>query len=155
MSTKTPRSSRTVLCAVQEGADVREGVLGAGKAAIAAAALAAVVSFGAVEDAKADIAGLTPCSESKQYARRQKKEISGLTKRLAKVKQLNFHFYSFVNSMRKEVHQLSRCKPLLIKPTRGLNFMLRTTSFVERMDCLISSLIQATHSSMDISVKSW
>lgn len=134
---------------------MREGVLGAGKAALAAAALAAVVSFGAVEDAKADIAGLTPCAESKQYARRQKKEISGLTKRLAKVKKLIVHFYTFVNSTRKEVHQLSRCKRRLIRLTRGLNSTLRTTSFAERMDCHISSLIQATHSSMDISVKSW
>eukprot|EP00210_Caulerpa_lentillifera_P000215 g210.t1 len=84
VSTKnnTTRSTRPVLCAAQDGTS--EGVFNGGKAALAAAALAAVVSFGSVEEAKADIAGLTPCSESSAYARRQKKEVSGLTKRIAK-----------------------------------------------------------------------
>lgn len=51
---------------------------------VAAAALAAVVTFGAVGDAKADIAGLTPCSESKAYKRRENKEVKSLQKRMAK-----------------------------------------------------------------------
>nr|6IGZ_F Chain F, PsaF [Bryopsis corticulans] len=51
---------------------------------VAAAALAAVVSFGAVGEAKADIAGLTPCSESKAFKRRENKEVKSLQKRMAK-----------------------------------------------------------------------
>lgn len=53
--------------------------------AVTAAALAAVVGFGQVEAAKADIAGLTPCSESKAYAKRLKNEVKGLNKRLKNV----------------------------------------------------------------------
>jgi len=49
--------------------------------ALAAAALAAVVGFGQVDAAKADISGLTPCSESKAYAKRLKNELKTLTKR--------------------------------------------------------------------------
>nr|ADQ00182.1 chloroplast photosystem I reaction center subunit III [Chlamydomonas sp. ICE-L] len=45
---------------------------------------AALVSFGAVDAAKADIAGLTPCSDSKAYAKRLKGEVKGLTKRMKK-----------------------------------------------------------------------
>ena len=51
-------------------------------AAVAAAVLAGVVGFGSVDAAKADIAGLTPCSESKAYAKRLKNEVKGLNKRL-------------------------------------------------------------------------
>ena len=54
--------------------------------ALAAAALAAALSLGSVEAAHADIAGLTPCSESKGFAKRQKKEISSLQKRLKQVR---------------------------------------------------------------------
>ena len=43
------------------------------------------MAFGSVDAAKADISGLTPCSESKQFAKRQKNEIKALTKRLGKV----------------------------------------------------------------------
>lgn len=50
--------------------------------ALTAAALAAVLSFGAVEQAKADVSGLTPCSQSKGFQKRQKNEIKGLQKRL-------------------------------------------------------------------------
>lgn len=53
--------------------------------ALAAAALAAVVGFGQADAAKADIAGLTPCSESKQYAKRLKNEVKALNKRLKQV----------------------------------------------------------------------
>lgn len=49
--------------------------------AVAAAALAAVVGFGTVEAAYADISGLTPCSQSKAFEKLQKKELKGLTKR--------------------------------------------------------------------------
>jgi len=51
---------------------------------VAAAALAAVVSFGAVDAAFADIAGLTPCAGSKAYERKKKKSLGRLEKRLAK-----------------------------------------------------------------------
>lgn len=53
---------------------------------VAAAALAAVVGFGSVDAAYADISGLTPCSESKAYASREKKELKALTKRLKLVR---------------------------------------------------------------------
>lgn len=57
----------------------------AGKAA-AAVALATVLSMSQVEAAKADIAGLTPCSESKAYQKRLKNELKGLSKRLKQVR---------------------------------------------------------------------
>jgi len=50
--------------------------------AVAAAALAAVIGFGQVDAAKADISGLTPCSESKAYQKRLKNELKALNKRL-------------------------------------------------------------------------
>jgi len=50
--------------------------------ALAAAALAAAVSFGQVNAAYADISGLTPCAESKAFAKRQKAEVKNLQKRL-------------------------------------------------------------------------
>ncbi|KAK9810720.1 hypothetical protein WJX73_002564 [Symbiochloris irregularis] len=50
--------------------------------AVTAAALAAVLGFGAVQEARADVAGLTPCSQSKAYNKRQKNEVKGLQKRL-------------------------------------------------------------------------
>lgn len=49
--------------------------------AVAAAALCTVVSLTAVDAASADIAGLTPCSESKAFAKVQKKELKTLEKR--------------------------------------------------------------------------
>ncbi|KAI8469080.1 MAG: chloroplast photosystem I reaction center subunit III [Monoraphidium minutum] len=48
----------------------------------AATLLAGAASLSAVDAAKADIAGLTPCSESKAYQKRLKNEVKGLTKRL-------------------------------------------------------------------------
>eukprot|EP01024_Parvocaulis_polyphysoides_P012495 TRINITY_DN1452_c1_g1_i1.p2 TRINITY_DN1452_c1_g1~~TRINITY_DN1452_c1_g1_i1.p2 ORF type:complete len:240 (-),score=57.24 TRINITY_DN1452_c1_g1_i1:189-908(-) len=49
---------------------------------LAAAALAVSFGFGAVDSAVAgDLAGLTPCSESKAFAKVQKKEVKGLEKR--------------------------------------------------------------------------
>jgi hypothetical protein len=53
--------------------------------ALAATALAAALSFTTVDAAMADIAGLTPCSESKAFAKRQKNEVKTLTKRLKQV----------------------------------------------------------------------
>mmetsp|Transcript_7710 Transcript_7710/g.13314 ORF Transcript_7710/g.13314 Transcript_7710/m.13314 type:complete len:229 (+) Transcript_7710:60-746(+) len=50
--------------------------------AVVAGALAAVVAFSNVQPAAADVAGLTPCSESKAYAKLQKKELKTLEKRL-------------------------------------------------------------------------
>jgi photosystem I subunit 3 len=54
--------------------------------AVAAAALAAVIGFGQVDAAKADISGLTPCSESKAYQKRLKNELKALNKRLKQVR---------------------------------------------------------------------
>ena len=54
--------------------------------ALAATALAAALSLSAVDAAKADVAGLTPCSESKPYAKRQKNEVKALQKRLKQVR---------------------------------------------------------------------
>lgn len=53
--------------------------------ALAASALAAAVSLSAPSAAMADIAGLTPCSESKAYAKLEKKELKTLEKRLKQV----------------------------------------------------------------------
>ena len=50
--------------------------------AAAAAALAVAFSFGTVDAAYADVAGLTPCSESKAFAKRKKNEVKSLNKRL-------------------------------------------------------------------------
>ncbi|KAJ9523257.1 hypothetical protein QJQ45_024039 [Haematococcus lacustris] len=64
---------RTVVCSAQ-----KESV----STAVAAAALAAVVGFSNVLPASADVAGLTPCSESKAFAKLEKKELKNLNKRL-------------------------------------------------------------------------
>jgi len=50
--------------------------------AAAAAALAIAFGFGQVDAAYADVAGLTPCSQSKAFAKRKKNEVKGLNKRL-------------------------------------------------------------------------
>jgi photosystem I subunit 3 len=54
-------------------------------APLAAAALAAVVGLSNVQPAAADVAGLTPCSQSKAFAKLEKKEVKALEKRLKKV----------------------------------------------------------------------
>lgn len=62
--------ARAVSCSAQKheaGKQVATGV--------AAAALALTFGFGAVEPAFADVAGLTPCSESKAFAKLKKKEV--------------------------------------------------------------------------------
>ncbi|CAK0735141.1 hypothetical protein CVIRNUC_000534 [Coccomyxa viridis] len=70
--------ARAASCSAEQRAPLQLGK------AVAAAALAAAMAFGSVDAAKADISGLTPCSESKQFAKREKNEIKALTKRLGK-----------------------------------------------------------------------
>eukprot|EP00192_Tetraselmis_astigmatica_P018519 CAMPEP_0117667728 /NCGR_PEP_ID=MMETSP0804-20121206/11138_1 /TAXON_ID=1074897 /ORGANISM="Tetraselmis astigmatica, Strain CCMP880" /LENGTH=235 /DNA_ID=CAMNT_0005475507 /DNA_START=336 /DNA_END=1044 /DNA_ORIENTATION=- len=70
------RASRPVSCSAQK----QEAPLASTAAAFA---LAAGLALSAAP-AQADIAGLTPCSESKAYAKLQKKEVKGLEKRLKK-----------------------------------------------------------------------
>jgi len=52
--------------------------------ALAAATLAVLVAGADVQPAQADISGLTPCSESKAFAKRRKQEIKELEKRIKK-----------------------------------------------------------------------
>ncbi|XP_024387968.1 photosystem I reaction center subunit III [Physcomitrium patens] len=73
-------ASRIVCSASEESVDVAQT---AGKFATALA-LAVLVGAGdfVVPEAKADVAGLTPCKESKGFAKRQKQEIKKLEGRL-------------------------------------------------------------------------
>lgn len=71
------RRATTVVCQAQKQEVVKQV-----STAVAAAALATVVGFSDVQPASADIAGLTPCSESKAFAKLQKKELKNLNKRL-------------------------------------------------------------------------
>jgi len=73
------RVARTVSCSAQQQQSPAVG-------AIAAAALAAAMTFGQVDAALADVSGLTPCSESKQFAKREKNELKSLDKRLKNVR---------------------------------------------------------------------
>ncbi|CAL8467058.1 g6594 [Coccomyxa elongata] len=75
---KAVQLARAASCSAQEQAPVQVGKV------VAAAALAAALAFGSVDAAHADISGLTPCSESKGFAKRQKNEIKALSKRLSK-----------------------------------------------------------------------
>ena len=59
---------------------------------LAATALTAALSLTVVDAAKADIAGLTPCSESKAFQKRQKNEVKNLQKRLKQVSSLGLEF---------------------------------------------------------------
>ncbi len=77
---------RTIVCQAQKQEAVKQA-----STAMAAAALAAVVGFGDVQPAAADIAGLTPCSDSKAFAKLQKKELKNLEKRLKKVPACSRH----------------------------------------------------------------
>jgi photosystem I subunit 3 len=73
--TRVSRRAPKVVCAAQkESAQIGT--------ALAAAALAATVGFANVEPAFADVAGLTPCSQSKAYEKVKKKELKVLQKRL-------------------------------------------------------------------------
>ena len=72
--------------AVVVRAHAKEGVVSSVAKVAMAGALAATVAFGPADAAKADIAGLTPCGESKAYAKRLKNELKGLNKRLKQVR---------------------------------------------------------------------
>eukprot|EP00197_Chlamydomonas_leiostraca_P012896 CAMPEP_0202863648 /NCGR_PEP_ID=MMETSP1391-20130828/4192_1 /ASSEMBLY_ACC=CAM_ASM_000867 /TAXON_ID=1034604 /ORGANISM="Chlamydomonas leiostraca, Strain SAG 11-49" /LENGTH=227 /DNA_ID=CAMNT_0049543305 /DNA_START=32 /DNA_END=715 /DNA_ORIENTATION=- len=77
-----PTASRravSVVCSAQ-----REEAVKQVSTAVAAAALATVVGFSNVQPAAADVAGLTPCSQSKAFAKLEKKELKNLEKRLKK-----------------------------------------------------------------------
>eukprot|EP00955_Chlamydomonas_euryale_P078464 363151-Chlamydomonas_euryale.AAC.3 len=75
----TSRRAAKVVCSAQaEGVNAKQ--------AVAAAALACVVGLSAVEPAKADIAGLTPCSDSKAFKKREKNEVKKLTGRQKKAR---------------------------------------------------------------------
>ncbi|PSC72813.1 Photosystem I reaction center subunit III [Micractinium conductrix] len=78
-ASKAPVARAPVARAVSCSAEKKEASTVAG---VAAAALALTFSFGAVDAAYADVAGLTPCSESKAFAKRKKNEVKALNKRL-------------------------------------------------------------------------
>jgi photosystem I subunit 3 len=73
-----PAAARRSVCASAQAEKAPAAV------ALAATALALTVGFSSVQPAAADVAGLTPCSESKAYAKLQKKEMKALEKRLKK-----------------------------------------------------------------------
>lgn len=75
-----PVCARKVVCQAE-----KQSPLGHIGAAVSATVLAAALTFTPVDAAKADVAGLTPCGESKAYQKRQKNEIKALTKRLKQV----------------------------------------------------------------------
>lgn len=64
------RVARAVTCSAEAQEGRKQVVTG-----VAAAALALTFGFGAVDAAYADVAGLTPCSESNAFAKRQKQEV--------------------------------------------------------------------------------
>ncbi len=75
-----PQVSRQVSCSAEHSRLVKK--IGS---AVGATALALALGLSQVDAAKADIAGLTPCSQSKAYAKRQKNELKSLQKRLKQV----------------------------------------------------------------------
>eukprot|EP00246_Nothoceros_aenigmaticus_P008550 TRINITY_DN23297_c0_g1_i1.p1 TRINITY_DN23297_c0_g1~~TRINITY_DN23297_c0_g1_i1.p1 ORF type:complete len:248 (-),score=32.58 TRINITY_DN23297_c0_g1_i1:343-1086(-) len=77
--------ARTV-CSASTSSDEQSFQQSAGKAAaaLALAALFTSVPLVAPLDARADVAGLTPCKDSEAFAKREKGEIRTLTKRLKK-----------------------------------------------------------------------
>jgi Photosystem I reaction centre subunit III len=78
-------SARPAARAVAARATRKEVAQQAGTA-VAAAVLASVVTVGTVDAAYADVAGLTPCSESKGFAKVQKGELKKLDKRMKGVR---------------------------------------------------------------------
>lgn len=76
---KSTRSA--VVSRVVCSAEKKEAVSQMGKAA-AAAALSLAFGFSSVDAAFADVAGLTPCADSKAFAKRKKQEVKALNKRL-------------------------------------------------------------------------
>eukprot|EP01023_Acetabularia_acetabulum_P019455 TRINITY_DN1991_c0_g1_i4.p1 TRINITY_DN1991_c0_g1~~TRINITY_DN1991_c0_g1_i4.p1 ORF type:complete len:247 (-),score=62.39 TRINITY_DN1991_c0_g1_i4:133-852(-) len=76
---KTPRAPRASIVTKVTCKTETNKQFGVG---LAAAALAVAFGFGAVDSAMAgDLAGLTPCSESKAFDKQKKKEVKGLMKR--------------------------------------------------------------------------
>eukprot|EP00897_Mesotaenium_endlicherianum_P000573 jgi/Mesen1/10516/ME000083S10012 len=73
-------SARTV-CSVEKEQTVAV-TAGRTAAAVALAAILSTGSFAAPQDALADISGLTPCKESKAFAKREKNEIKKLNSRI-------------------------------------------------------------------------
>jgi len=69
--------ARAVSCSAEQKEGSKQVATG-----VAAAAMALTFGFGAVDAAYADVAGLTPCSESKAFAKRKKNEVKALQKRL-------------------------------------------------------------------------
>lgn len=69
---RAPVAARPVSCSA-EAKEARKQL----STGVAAAALALTFGFGAVDAAYADVAGLTPCSESKAFAKRKKQEVRG------------------------------------------------------------------------------
>lgn len=65
--------ARVVSCSAQKKEASKQVATG-----VAAAAMALTFGFGAVDAAYADVAGLTPCSESKAFAKRKKNEVGSL-----------------------------------------------------------------------------
>ncbi|CAG9461636.1 unnamed protein product [Pedinophyceae sp. YPF-701] len=79
VQTRAPRTSRRsarVVCQAH-----KEAAPSKVASVVGAAALAALVSVADVQPAQADVAGLTPCAESKQFARKQKGALAKLEKR--------------------------------------------------------------------------
>jgi len=73
--------ARTV-CSVSEEKKPFGETAGKVATALALAAIVGTAPFAAPEDAMADVAGLTPCKESKGFAKREKQEIKKLESRL-------------------------------------------------------------------------
>ncbi|GLJ11191.1 hypothetical protein SUGI_0145980 [Cryptomeria japonica] len=70
---------RVVMCSASEGSESNKGMIAFGKKMSTALALAAVMTSGAaVGTAQADIAGLTPCKESKAFEKREKQALKKL-----------------------------------------------------------------------------
>lgn len=78
---RSAQTLRSVTCSAQTQEPSRPV-----QTVLAATALAAAIGFGSVDAARADISGLTPCAESKQFAKRQKTEVKTLQKRLKNVR---------------------------------------------------------------------
>ncbi|KAL2641235.1 hypothetical protein R1flu_008822 [Riccia fluitans] len=74
--------NRTVCSASAEEKQTAGETAGKFATALALAAVVGSAPFVAPLDAKADVAGLTPCKESKAFATREAKEIKALEKRL-------------------------------------------------------------------------
>lgn len=78
---RSAHTSRSVTCSAQTQEASRPV-----QTVLAATALAAAIGLGSVDAARADISGLTPCAESKQFAKRQKTEVKTLQRRLKNVR---------------------------------------------------------------------